>query len=69
MSILVTRGEEVKLKCNYNKIIRGGEEYRNLERYYGSQTSGAVNHGDRNVYSAPDAPLMNSGVSEALRRC
>ena len=33
MSILVTRGEEVKLKCNYNKkIIRGGEEHRNLER-------------------------------------
>ena len=33
MSILVTRGEEVKFKCNYNKIIihvRGGEEHRNL---------------------------------------
>ena len=36
MSILVTRGEEVKLKCNYNKKIilhvRGGEEHRNIER-------------------------------------
>ena len=29
MSILVMRGEEVKLKCNYNKkIIRGGEEQK-----------------------------------------
>ena len=33
MSILVTRGEEVKLKCNYNKnYVRGGEEHRNIER-------------------------------------
>ena len=30
MSALVTTGEEVKLKCNYN--VRGGEEHRNLER-------------------------------------
>ena len=33
MSTLVTRGEEVKLKCNYNVLhVRGGEEHRNLER-------------------------------------
>ena len=36
MSILVTRGEEVKLKCNYNKnyntCVRGGEEHRNLRK-------------------------------------
>ena len=35
MSILVTRGEEVKLKCNYNKKIIlhvRGEEHRNIER-------------------------------------
>ena len=30
MSTLVTRGEEVKLKCNYN--VRGRGEHRNLER-------------------------------------
>ena len=28
MSTLVTRGKEVKLKCNYN--IRGGEEHRKV---------------------------------------
>ena len=47
MSTLVTRGKEVKLKCNYN--VRGRGEHRNLERQYGSQTSGAVNCGDRKL--------------------
>ena len=33
MSTLVTRGEGVKLKCNYNILhVRGGEEHRDLER-------------------------------------
>ena len=58
MSTLVTRGEEVKLKCNYYISVRGGEEHRNLESQYGSQTSaGAVNGGDKYVYFVPDAPL------------
>ena len=62
---IVPRGEEVKLKCNYNVLrIRGGEEHRNSESQYGSETSGAVNGGDKNVYFVPGAPL-NSGVSEA----
>ena len=31
MSTLVTRGEEVKLKCNYNVLhVRGGEEHRKV---------------------------------------
>ena len=43
MSTLVMRGEEVKLKCNYYISVRGGEEHRNLESQYGSETlSGAV---------------------------
>ena len=58
----------MKLKCNYYINVRGGEEHRNLESQYGSETSGAVNGDDKNVYFAPDAPL-NSRVLKALRCC
>ena len=61
------RGGEIKMQL-LHVHVRGGEEHRNLEGQYGSETSGAVNRCDKNVYFAPDAPL-NSGVSEALRCC
>ena len=47
----------MKLKCNYYISVRGGEEHRNLIRQYGSETSGAVNCGDKSVYFAPGTPL------------
>ena len=53
-------------KCNYNVLHVRGEEHRNLESQYGSETSGAVNGGDKNVCSRRSSQFWSLRSSPPL---